>query len=85
MQALTSLDLNEARTWLKHFDEYGEGNLTDEQLENCEKMEWAINNAHKIRVMFSGMVDKVSENEVTTYWMHLRASIGEMAAKSTVH
>lgn len=66
------LDHEEARAMLAHFDKHCES-PTDEQKEARDKLEWAINNAAKLKAMFMGQVDMTAENDVQHWKLTLSA------------
>lgn len=82
-----SIDLFTARKFLDTFDEY-ETSPTDDQREARDKLEWVVNNAHKLQVMFFGRIDRSAMQDVETCFMTLRAmwrDPGKDAKPHTLH
>lgn len=65
------LDLGEMRKWLSWYDDNVEQALQDQQKEIREKLEWTLNNAEKLSVVFSGIVDQTAVNDVSKYMLAL--------------
>ncbi len=69
---MQQIDLFTAREMLDCFDKHAK-DVTAEQQEARDKLEWAINNAHKLQVMFFGRADKSSINDVIKWTLTLSA------------
>lgn len=69
---MIQIDLFHARELLDFFDKHAV-DVTDEQRETRDKLEWAINNAHKLQLMFFGKIDRTAINEVEHLVLTLRA------------
>jgi hypothetical protein len=65
------LNLAEARRLLEMYDDNVPNAQADPQKETRDKLEWAINNAEKLNVLFRGALDKQSINDVEHYMILL--------------
>jgi len=72
MRYVNMLESEQARYILSRFDREVES-PTDEQKEARDKLEWAINNANKLKAVFMGQIDMVAENDVRRYSLTLKA------------
>jgi hypothetical protein len=83
------LNLQEARRLLAIYDSNVDNAETDPQKETRDKLEWAINNAEKLNVVFRGAIDKRSMDDVEHYMLLLgmRFAPGEdpFEPKRTLH